>query len=63
MISLLSAAYLAGAMAVGVPIILHLLRRRPRRMQPFPSFLFLHATAARKQSRNNIRKWLVMILR
>ena len=63
MISLLNALYMLGAAAVGVPIILHLLRRRPTKDQPFPSFLFLHATAARKQSRNNIRKWLVLLLR
>ncbi len=63
MISLLSAAYLLGAAAIAVPIILHLLRRRPRKVQPFPSFLLIDPTTARMQSQNNILKWLVLLLR
>ena len=63
MISLLSAVYLLGAAAIAVPVILPLLRRRPRKLQPFPSFMLIDPTTARMQSQNNILKWLVLLLR
>ena len=61
--SLLYAAYLFGALAVSVPVVLHLLRRRPTQLQMFPSFMFLGVTAAPKQRKNNIRNWIVLALR
>lgn len=63
MISLLSATYLLGALAVSAPILLHLLRRRPRRDQPFPSFRFLERAMVRKRQFNNIRRLLVLLMR
>lgn len=61
--SLLYAAYMAGALMIGVPIALHLLRRKPKQLQVFPSFMFLTRTAPERQQKNNIRKWLVLLAR
>lgn len=63
MIRLAFAGFLAGGLALAVPVLLHFLTRHPVGEQPFPSFFFLHATAARKQTRNRLRKWLVLLLR
>ena len=63
MIRLAFAGFLAGGLALAVPVLLHFLAKRPVGETPFPSFFFLHATAARKQTRNRLRKWLVLFLR
>ena len=54
---------LLGLAAIAVPIILHLLARKPSNESPFPSFMFLKGMAARKTRRNNLRKWIVLFLR
>ena len=63
MISLGFSAFLFGSALVAVPIILHLLKNKPKIPQGFPALVFLHATAAKKQNRNRLRKWLILILR
>ena len=55
--------FLLGGLAVAIPIILHLLKRKPTDAQSFPAFDFLRPTLAKKQSRNNIRKWLILLFR
>ncbi len=56
--------FLAGAFAVGLPLLLHLLRRWPRRPVVFPSLRFLNAG---KRSSDNLWqrlcRWLVLLLR
>jgi len=56
--------FLAGALAVGIPVALHLLRRWPRRPVVFPSLQFL--TAGRRQTEHGsqrLRRWLILALR
>ncbi len=63
MIQLAYISFLAGGALVLIPLILHLLKRRPSEPYEFPSFLFLRATVAKRQNKNNIWKWLVLLLR
>ena len=63
MISFAFAGFIVGSAAVAVPVILHFIKRKPTVPEPFPAFKFLYATVANKQNRNNIRKWLILLLR
>ncbi|HBC88610.1 MAG TPA: hypothetical protein DCZ94_16810 [Lentisphaeria bacterium] len=63
MIQLAFAGFLTGLLALSVPLILHLLRRKPVEVAPFPSLMLLGASIARLQNRNNIRKWIILLLR
>ncbi len=60
---LLYAVYMAGAAAVAVPLILHMLRRKPNQVQPFPSFMFFDSSTIPTNRRNNLRKWLLLAMR
>ncbi|PCJ57970.1 MAG: hypothetical protein COA79_14450 [Planctomycetota bacterium] len=57
------AGFMLGALGIAVPVILHLIKKKPKEIQLFPSFMFLRETVADKQSRNNIFKWLILLLR
>ncbi len=63
MIQLAYISFLSGSALVLVPLILHLLRRKPSTPYEFPSFLFLSATVAKRQNKNTFWKWLVLLLR
>ena len=52
----------AGAMML-LPAILHLLKRKPDEETLFPSLFFLSNYTAAASRRNNIRKWILLILR
>ena len=56
-------AYLSGFLLLLIPIILHLMKRKPVVPQPYPSFFFLKKTIVRKQRRNNLRKFLILLFR
>lgn len=56
-------AFLAGAAAVLLPLLLHLLRRRPVRRQPFPALRFFNGARPADQRRHRLRRWLVLALR
>ncbi|MBC2604344.1 BatA domain-containing protein [Puniceicoccus vermicola] len=54
---------LAGLAACGVPIALHFLRPKPRRIIPFPTLRFLRPAAQRESRRHKVLRWLVLALR
>ncbi|UKI32493.1 MAG: BatA domain-containing protein [Lentisphaeria bacterium] len=56
-------AYLAGALLILIPVVLHLLKRKVTVPVPFPSFFFLKKTAAGRQRRNSLRKYLILLCR
>lgn len=63
MISLAFTGFLLGAGLLAVPVILHLLKLKPRHPQAYPALVFLQATAARRQDRNRLRKFIILLLR
>jgi hypothetical protein len=59
----LSPLFLAGAIAAAVPIILHLLRRRPEQRVRFAAVAFLKMAPVEHTSRRRLREWLLLALR
>jgi hypothetical protein len=62
-VGLLTPALLAAALAVAVPVWLHLTRRPPERRQPFPSLAFLDETPLQSTRRRALRHPLLLALR
>ena len=55
--------FLAGIMAVALPIVLHMIRRHTSRRVPFSTLMFLHTTAPRLKNRRHLEHVLLLILR
>jgi hypothetical protein len=59
----LSPLFLVGAAAAVVPIVLHLLRRRPEQRVRFAAVMFLRTAPVEHTSRRRLREWLLLTLR
>ena len=62
-LSFLSPLYLLGALAVAVPIILHLFRRRTETVVDFPAVRLLAASPIEQQRRRRLRELVLLALR
>ena len=61
--SLLAPLYFIGAIAIGAPILFHLIRRQPKGQVPFSSLMFLKATPPRLTRRSRLDNWFLLLLR
>lgn len=60
---LLAPLYLAGALAVALPILFHLIRRTPHSRQVFSSLMFLSQSPPRLTRRSRLTNILLLVLR
>ena len=56
-------AFLAGVLAVVIPILVHLTRKQRSRVEPFPSLMFLEKVPFQAESRRKIHHWFLLFLR
>ncbi len=63
MISFLHPWVLAGLLAAGIPILLHLIQRRQPPVVVFPAVRYLVDTTREHQKRLKLRNWLLLIIR
>ncbi len=61
--SLLAPLYFAGALAIGLPILFHLIRRQPKGNIAFSSLMFLKPTPPRLTRRSRLDNWLLLLIR
>lgn len=61
--SLLAPLYFAGALAIGLPILFHMIRRRPQGEVKFSSLMFLRPTPPRLTRRSRLDNWLLLLIR
>ena len=61
-LSFLAPMYLLGALAIAVPLLLHLYRRRTEDNVHFPSIAWLEAVPVETQQRRRVRDWLLLAL-
>jgi hypothetical protein len=62
-LSFLAPAFLAGLLAVAIPVVLHLFRRRTDRIVDFPSMQMLDDAPAERQERRRLRDLILLALR
>ena len=61
--SFLAPLYVLGSLVVVLPIVFHLIQRRPRGQQHFSSLMFLSASAPRITRRSRLNHPLLLLLR
>lgn len=61
--SFLAPLYLLAAAAITLPILFHLIQRRPRGEQLFSSLMFLSPSPPRMVRRSRLDQWLLLLLR
>lgn len=62
-LSFLTPLYVAAGLAIGLPILFHLIRRTPQGRQVFSSVMFLTPSPPRITRRSRIEDWLLLLLR
>ena len=60
---LLAPLFLAGILAVGIPIFVHLVHKERKEPLAFPSLMFLRRVPFRSAKRQRIRYWLLFLMR
>src|SRR5205823_14773047 len=63
LMGLLAPLYIAGALAVALPILFHLIRRTPQGRQYFSSLMFLSPSLPRLTRRSRLNNILLLLLR
>jgi hypothetical protein len=61
--SFLAPLFLAGAAAIALPILFHLIRKRPRGTVPFSALMFLNPSPPSIRRKSRIENWLLLLLR
>ncbi|MCA9261109.1 MAG: BatA domain-containing protein [Planctomycetales bacterium] len=61
--SFLTPLYLAGLLAVGLPVFFHLIRREPTGKTPFSTLMFLSPSPPKLAKRKRIENWPLLMLR
>src|SRR3954464_8134562 len=59
----LSPLFLAGAAALAIPVLIHLINREKKVVVQFPSLMFLHKIPYKSVRRQKIRHLLLLVLR
>ena len=62
-LSFLVPAFLAGLIALGIPVAIHLTRRQVKDPLHFPSLMFLRRMPQQASSRRQIHRWPLLLLR
>jgi len=61
--SFLAPFYLLAGLAIGLPIVFHMIRKTPQGRQVFSSLMFLTPSPPRMTKRSRIEDWLLLLLR
>ena len=61
--SVLAPLYLLGALGISLPILFHLIRRRPKGEIEFSSLMFLDPTPPRLTRRSRLENWPLLLMR
>ena len=61
--SFLAPLYLLAGLAIGLPVLFHMIRRTPKGRQVFSSVMFLTPSPPRMTKRSRIQDWLLLMLR
>ncbi len=61
--SFLAPLYLIAGLAIGLPILFHLIRQTPKGKQVFSSIMFLSPSPPRMTKRSHVEDWLLLLLR
>lgn len=62
-LSFLVPAFLAGLLALAIPVVIHLSRRQAREPVQFPSLMFLRKIPQQTEERRQIHRWPLLLLR
>jgi len=61
--SLLAPLYLIGGLAIALPILVHLIRRRPKAQAEFSSLMFLRESPPQLTKRSRLDDWPLLAMR
>lgn len=62
-LTFLTPLFALGALALAIPILVHLVHKERKETTPFPSLMFLRRTPYQHSRRQRIRDWLLFLLR